>query len=89
MLPTGYVCSTSVHSLPPRADVLTGLGIRQNIRQIQHLNPDLVNLHWVCGGYVRAGGPIAKFKKPIVWTLRDMWGVQQGAATMRWLVRNI
>ncbi len=34
--------------------------------------PDLINLHWVCAGYLQVEA-IAKLKKPLVWTLHDMW----------------
>ncbi len=33
---------------------------------------DLVNLHWVAGGMMSLRD-IAKIKKPVVWTLHDMW----------------
>jgi glycosyltransferase involved in cell wall biosynthesis len=42
------------------------------VRHVNKLNPDIVCLHWVCGGYVSIE-TLAKFKKPIVWILRDMW----------------
>jgi glycosyltransferase involved in cell wall biosynthesis len=35
-------------------------------------NPDIIHLHWVCGGYLSVSY-ISKFNKPIVWTLHDMW----------------
>lgn len=33
---------------------------------------DVINLHWVNGSFLSISG-IGKIKKPIVWTLRDMW----------------
>ncbi|NGP75941.1 glycosyltransferase [Balneolaceae bacterium YR4-1] len=33
---------------------------------------DIINLHWINAGFISIKG-IAKIKKPIVWTLRDMW----------------
>jgi glycosyltransferase involved in cell wall biosynthesis len=36
------------------------------------LGPDIVNLHWVCGGYVTPEA-LTHFKRPIVWTLHDEW----------------
>jgi glycosyltransferase involved in cell wall biosynthesis len=33
---------------------------------------DIVHLHWVNGGFIKTKD-ISKIKKPIVWTLRDMW----------------
>ncbi len=45
--------------------------------QIQTLNPDLINLHWICGGYFPVE-TIAKFNRPLVWTLHDMWAFTGG-----------
>jgi len=43
-----------------------------NIHDINQSNFDLVNLHWVCGEFLSVSD-IASSKKPIVWTLHDMW----------------
>ena len=40
-------------------------------------NMDLVHLHWVCGGLLRLES-LRKFRKPIVWTLHDMWAFTGG-----------
>lgn len=40
-------------------------------------NPDIVHLHWVCGGFLRIE-TLRKFRKPIVWTLHDMWAFTGG-----------
>ena len=45
--------------------------------QATRLDPDLVNLHWICRGYVQIE-TLAKFNKPLVWTLRDMWAFTGG-----------
>jgi glycosyltransferase involved in cell wall biosynthesis len=39
---------------------------------VQRLVPDIVNLHWVCDGFVRVEA-VAQFAVPVVWTLHDMW----------------
>jgi len=39
---------------------------------VARLNPDVVNLHWVSNGFLRIE-TLAKLKKPLVWTLQDMW----------------
>ncbi|MGL5881127.1 MAG: glycosyl transferase, partial [Xenococcaceae cyanobacterium] len=39
--------------------------------------PDIVNIHWINGGYLQIE-TIAKFKRPIVWTLHDMWAFTGG-----------
>ena len=40
--------------------------------KIEQIKPDLINLHWICNGFLRIE-TITKFKQPIVWTLQDMW----------------
>ncbi|MBN1416362.1 MAG: glycosyltransferase family 4 protein [Bacteroidales bacterium] len=46
-------------------------------REVRLIDPDIVHLHWVCGGFLNPGTYL-KFRKPIVWTLRDMWGFTGG-----------
>ena len=46
-------------------------------RQIKRLAPDIINLHWVSGGFI----PIellARLRQPLVWTLHDMWPLTGG-----------
>ncbi|MGL5943241.1 MAG: glycosyltransferase family 4 protein [Waterburya sp.] len=47
------------------------------ISKIERINPDIINLQWVCGGFVPIEA-LAKFKRPIVWTLHDMWAFTGG-----------
>lgn len=42
------------------------------LAELNALEPDLVNLHWI-GGEMISIGEVAKIKKPVVWTLHDMW----------------
>jgi glycosyltransferase involved in cell wall biosynthesis len=42
------------------------------VSKVTQLNPDIIHLHWVNQSYIRIE-TIAKFHKPIVWTLHDMW----------------
>jgi glycosyltransferase involved in cell wall biosynthesis len=44
---------------------------------ITEMNPDIIDLHWVSNGYLQIE-TIAKFNKPIVWTLMDMWAFTGG-----------
>lgn len=46
-------------------------------KSINKINPDIINLHWICGGFIRPES-FRKFRKPLVWTLRDMWGFTGG-----------
>lgn len=41
-------------------------------RELNNLNTDLFNLHWINGGLISIR-QIGKIKKPIVWTMLDMW----------------
>ena len=45
--------------------------------QVFNLAPDIINLHWVSAGYLQIE-TIAKFNRPIVWTLHDMWAFTGG-----------
>jgi glycosyltransferase involved in cell wall biosynthesis len=47
------------------------------INQINKINPDIVHLHWVCGGMLKIED-LAKIKPPIVWSLHDMWAFTGG-----------
>lgn len=49
-------------------------GVAKNIAQ---LAPDVINLHWVCHGYLSIE-TVAKLNQPLVWTLHDMWGFTGG-----------
>jgi glycosyltransferase involved in cell wall biosynthesis len=44
--------------------------------KIKQLSPDIINIHWSCG-YVQIES-IAKFAKPLIWTLHDMWAFTGG-----------
>lgn len=45
--------------------------------KIAQINPDIVHLHWICGGMMSVQD-LARIKKPIVWSLHDMWGFTGG-----------
>jgi glycosyltransferase involved in cell wall biosynthesis len=38
---------------------------------------DIIHLHWINGGFVNIGH-LDAIKKPVVWTLRDMWPITGG-----------
>jgi glycosyltransferase involved in cell wall biosynthesis len=46
-------------------------------KKVNQLTPDLINLHWICDGFLRIE-TLTKFKTPIVWTLHDMWSFTGG-----------
>ena len=45
--------------------------------QVAQIEPDLINLHWICSSYLQIE-TLAKLNKPLVWTLRDMWAFTGG-----------
>lgn len=47
------------------------------VDKINEINPDIVHLHWICGGMMRIED-IVKIKAPIVWSLHDMWAFTDG-----------
>ncbi len=62
-------CDRSVYSFQWLPD--------RNASKVSHIGPDIINLHWVCDGFLNIG-TIGKFKQPIVWTLHDMWAFTGG-----------
>ena len=45
--------------------------------KVAQIEPDIINIHWICGGYVPIE-TLAKFKQPLVWTFHDMWAFTGG-----------
>jgi glycosyltransferase involved in cell wall biosynthesis len=45
--------------------------------KVKQINPDIINLHWICNGFLQIE-TLAKFNKPLVWTLHDMWSFTGG-----------
>jgi glycosyltransferase involved in cell wall biosynthesis len=46
-------------------------------RAVAQLEPEIVHLHWITGGYVPVAA-LPRIGRPLVWTLRDMWGFTGG-----------
>jgi glycosyltransferase involved in cell wall biosynthesis len=46
-----------------------------NLSKIKEINPDIIHLHWICGGFVSVKDikKLSELGKPIIWTLHDMW----------------
>ncbi|HEY9852608.1 MAG TPA: glycosyltransferase family 4 protein [Leptolyngbyaceae cyanobacterium] len=40
--------------------------------KVKQINPDIINLHWICNGFLQIE-TLTKLKKPLIWTLHDMW----------------
>ena len=45
--------------------------------QIKSISPDILHLHWICGGMLRIEN-LQQINKPIIWTLHDMWAFTGG-----------
>ncbi len=52
-------------------------GFSNIVDHINEMNPDIVHLHWICGGMMTIED-IARIKAPIVWSLHDMWAFTGG-----------
>lgn len=50
------------------------------LKKIQNINPDIVHLHWIAGGMLRIED-LALIKKPVLWSLHDMWAFTGGCHT--------
>ncbi len=50
------------------------------LKKIQNIDPDIVHLHWVAGGMLRVED-LALIKKPVLWSLHDMWAFTGGCHT--------
>lgn len=46
-------------------------------KKVKNINPDIVHLHWIAGGFIKIES-LVKIKKPIIWTLHDMWAFTGG-----------
>jgi glycosyltransferase involved in cell wall biosynthesis len=47
------------------------------VHKVKQTKPDIVNLHWICNGYLRIES-LARFQSPLVWTMHDMWAFTGG-----------
>lgn len=56
--------SNTTYSLSWLADTI--------VPKVNEINPDIINLHWINAGFIQIE-TLAKLKRPLVWTLHDMW----------------
>jgi glycosyltransferase involved in cell wall biosynthesis len=47
------------------------------IKKINDFNPDIVHLHWINKGFVNLRSLVG-IRKPVIWTLHDMWAFTGG-----------
>ena len=43
----------------------------------EYKEADIIHLHWICGGMFSIS-QIGKIRKPVIWTMRDMWPMTGG-----------
>jgi len=63
-----------VRFYPNRENVIYSSAIVPDriVKKVNALAPNVVHLHWVLGGFLRIE-TLKKIKRPIIWTLHDMW----------------
>ena len=49
----------------------------QVLKEVERINPDVINLHWINKGFVSIER-LPQFNRPVVWTLHDMWAFTGG-----------
>jgi glycosyltransferase involved in cell wall biosynthesis len=47
------------------------------LSEVTRINPDIINLHWINAAFVQIE-TLAKLKRPLIWTLHDMWAFTGG-----------
>lgn len=60
-----------------RSSWCVGWGSSSLSNTIDAANPDIINLHWICRGFVPVK-TLAEIERPMVWTLHDMWAFTGG-----------
>lgn len=69
-----------VHRYPKRNKILFSPSCLPSLNlvdKIHKIDPDIIHLHWIAGGFIRIE-QLAKIKKPIIWSLHDMWAFTGG-----------
>lgn len=74
-----YIDRLPLKIYPNRKRFMWGLAwLPRNFKAIvQHLNPDIIHLHWISEGFVNIKY-LEEIKYPIVWTLHDSWAFTGG-----------
>jgi glycosyltransferase involved in cell wall biosynthesis len=75
-----HIDSLPVRSYKERTNTLfspSWFGFSSIVNKINKINPDIVHLHWICGGMIKIED-IARIQAPIVWSLHDMWAFTGG-----------
>lgn len=65
---------------PNKSQTLFSSSIKDNPRLVEYINisdADIVHMHWIVNSFISIGD-LARIKKPIAWTLHDMWAFTGG-----------
>lgn len=60
------------------------LGFSKIVDEINKINPDIIHLHWVCGGMMNMNDLSLLKNYPIIWSLCDMWPITGGCHYDDW-----
>lgn len=88
--------------LKPRLEQLPNYFYRKRIDALFHtqwvpdpflninadLDTDIFHLNWICGGFIQIES-LAKIKKPVIWTLHDMWPFTGGCHHAGYCLRYV
>jgi len=70
--------ATALNSYPQRRQLFSPEWFPDAIpAKVAQINPDIVNLNWVCNGFLQVE-TLAKLGRPLIWTLQDMWAFTGG-----------
>lgn len=61
-----------VYSKRKRIGFSTSLLTNLLAHKVADINPDIIHLHWVTGGFLPPES-LKSFRSPLIWTLHDMW----------------
>ena len=75
----GYLDQLPLRRYPHRQPLTWSVGwVPTGIPSIvAHLQPDVIHLHWIGAGFVPVRA-LPAFRRPLVWTLHDMWAFTGG-----------
>ena len=77
------ISSACINSILPKLGLVNNNIFSVNITPsfmtdlVANIQPDIVNLHWIGWEFIKIED-IARFNKPVVWTLHDMWAFTGG-----------
>lgn len=67
-------------SYPKKSTTLFSVGMIPNVKFVEYINSsdaDIVHLHWIANGFLSIED-LSFIRKPIVWSLHDMWAFTGG-----------